>query len=370
MELLRYHLRKLLAILRNEILVLPSRIVVCCFFIALLLVPLISDDYYLHRILIQASIFAIFAASWDLLSGFTGQVNFGHALFFGAGAYSAALLNRYLALPPWVTIPSGAAMAVITGLLVGIPCLRLRGTYLALTTLAFPIILTGLVTAFPEFTGGEQGISGLSVLAASRVTVYYIIISSMLVLCTVMWKITNARMGIIFHAIREDELAVKASGINTTRYKLMAFCLSGFFAGIAGGLYAHYLRVAGPSTLEMGVSFNVVIWCVFGGMATIWAPVGAVFILTLAMEMFGLWPQLGEWFFSSIAWLLGQNAVHLVEEIPRQLIFPVIVLFTLLYMPGGLLTWLRGKLETVCPRCKIRNLATRKTCRVCAAEME
>lgn len=370
MELLRYHLRKLLAILRNEVLVMPSRIAVLVFFLVLLAVPLITDDFYLQRILIQASIFAIFAASWDLLSGFTGQVNFGHALFFGIGAYSAALLNRHLALPPWATIPSGATVAVAAGLIVGIPCLRLRGTYLALTTLAFPIILTGLVTSFPKVTGGELGIFGLTVLSDSRVAVYYIVIITMLVLCTIMYKITKSRVGIIFHAIREDELAVKASGINTTRYKLLAFCLSGFFAGISGGLYAHYIRVAGPSTLEVGMSFNVVIWSVFGGMATIWAPVGSVFILTLVMELFSLWPKLGEWFFASITWLLGEKAAYLIGETPKALIFSLIVLFTLLYMPGGLLPWLRGKTERVCPRCKIRNLASRGTCRVCAAKMD
>ena len=94
---------------------------------------------------------------------------------------------------------------------------------------------------------------------------YYLHVIAMLVLCFVMWKITDSNTGIIFHAIREDELAVKASGINTTRYKLLAFCLSGFFAGLAGGLYAHYMRIAGPSTLEVSLSFTVVIWAIFGG---------------------------------------------------------------------------------------------------------
>ncbi len=108
---------------------------------------------------------------------------------------------------------------------------------------------------------------------------YYITVVLMLVLGTVMWKITDSKTGIIFHAIREDELAVRASGINTTRYKLMAFCLSGFFAGVSGGLYAHFMRIAGPSTLEVGMSFTVVIWAVFGGIVTIYGPVGAVFIL-------------------------------------------------------------------------------------------
>jgi len=345
MDLIRFYLRRLVGILKNEVLVLPSRIVVALFFLLLLVIPLITDDPYFLRILILTSIFAILAASWDLLSGFTGQMNFGHALFFGVGAYCAALLNQRLQLPPWGSIPLGALGAVLAGLIIGIPCLRLRGTYLALTTLAFPIILMGLVFAFPALTGGELGLSGLDRLVRSRVTTYYITVLVMIVLVTVMWKITDSNIGIIFHAIREDEVAVRAAGINTTRYKLMAFCLSGFFAGVAGGLYAHFMRIAGPSTLEVSMSFQVVIWCVFGGVVTIWGPVGAVFILFPLMEFFRLWPEF------------------------RTLLFALVILLILLYMPQGLLPWIRDKIENVCPRCKIRNVATRKTCRICAAEM-
>ncbi|MBM4279173.1 MAG: branched-chain amino acid ABC transporter permease, partial [Deltaproteobacteria bacterium] len=229
MNLIFFYLRKLFSIIKNEVLVLPSRVVAGIFFLALLLLPLFTEDPYLLRILTLTSIFAILAASWDLLSGFTGQMNFGHALFFGVGAYGAAMLNKYAGIPPWGTIPLGGLAAVMAGLIIGIPCLRLRGTYLALTTLAFPIILMGLVFAFPDFTGGELGISGIARLARSRVASYYIAVIVMLGLCTIMWKITDSNTGIIFHAIREDELAVRASGINTTRYKLLAFSLSGFF---------------------------------------------------------------------------------------------------------------------------------------------
>jgi branched-chain amino acid transport system permease protein len=291
------------------------------------------------------SIFAILAASWDLLSGFTGQMNFGHALFFGVGAYGAALLNQNLHLPPWGSIPLGAMGAVLAGLVIGIPCLRLRGTYLALTTLAFPIILMGIVFAVPSITGGELGISGIDRLVRSRVTTYYITTVVMMVLVTVMWKITDSNIGIIFHSIREDEVAVRAAGINTTRYKLLAFCLSGFFAGISGGLYAHFMRIAGPSTLEVSMSFQVVIWSIFGGIVTIWGPVGAVFILFPLMEFFRMWPEF------------------------RTLLFALVILLILLYMPQGLLPWIRDKIENVCPRCKIRNVATRKTCRICSAEL-
>jgi len=343
--MVRYWLRKLLVIFQKEILVLPSRMAVLVFFLLLLGLPLVSDDPYLLRILILTSIFAIFAASWDLLSGFTGQVNFGHALFFGVGAYASAILHKSAHLPPGASIPIGAIAAVLAGLIIGIPCLRLKGTYLALTTLAFPIILMGVVFAFPSITGGELGISGLQRLARSNQANYYIHVIAMLVLCTSMWKITDSKMGIIFHAIREDELAVKAAGINTTRYKLTAFCLSGLFAGIAGGLYAHYMRIAGPSCLEVGLSFQVVIWCIFGGVVTIWGPVGAVFFLFPLLELFRFWPEY------------------------RMLMFALVILIFLLYMPEGIFPWIRDKLENDCPRCKVRNHAARKTCRVCAAPM-
>ena len=340
------YLKRVYTIIRGEVLVLPSRIIVALFFIVLLGMPLISRNPYLIRVIILTSIFAILAASWDLLSGFTGQMNFGHALFFGVGAYASALLNIHLHVPPWGSVPLGAAAAVLAGLIVGIPCLRLKGTYLALTTMAFPIILMGIVFALPDLTGGELGISGLQRISSSLVGNYYIYIVSMLVLCTVMWKITDSHTGIIFHAIREDELAVRASGINTTRYKLLAFCLSGFFAGIAGGLYAHYMRIAGPSTLEVSMSFTVVIWAVFGGLATIYGPVAAVFILFPLLEFVRFWPEY------------------------RTMIFAVVVLLILLYMPEGLIPWVRDKMEKECPRCKIRNVATRKTCRVCTAVLD
>jgi len=346
MGLFGFYLRKLMTIIKGEILVLPSRIVVFVFFVVLLVFPILIEDPYIIRILTLASIFAIFAASWDLLSGFTGQMNFGHALFFGVSSYTAALLNLHLHIPPWGTIPLGALAGVLAGLIIGIPCLRLRGTYLALTTLAFPIILMGIVFALPDLTGGELGLSGLERLAKSRVVAFYIAVILMIALVATMWKITDSKTGIILHAIREDEVAVRASGINTTRYKLLAFCLSGFFAGIAGGLYAHYMRIAGPSTLEIALSFQVVIWSVFGGVVTIWGPVGAVFILFPLLEFFRFWPEV------------------------RLLMFAFVVLLILLYMPGGLLPFIRDKIETECPRCKIRNIATRKTCRVCAAEID
>jgi len=331
--------------LRGEVLVLPSRTIVLLFCLTLLLLPLITAHPYILWVLILASIYAIFAASWDLLSGFTGQINFGHALFFGVAAYTSALLNLHIGLPPWLTIPLGALAAVLAGLVIGVPCLRLRGTYLALATLAFPLILIGIIFIFPGITGGELGVSGIDSLSGSRIIDYYIVVTLMIGLGFVMWKITASKTGIIFHAIREDEIAARASGVNTTRYKLLAFCLSGLFAGIAGGLYVHFMGIAGPSTLALMLSFQAIIWAIFGGIATIYGPIAGVFILYTLMEFLRVVPEI------------------------RMLLFAIIVVLVMLFMPEGLTTWVRDKIEKVCPRCKVRNVATRKSCRVCGADL-
>lgn len=334
--------------LRNEVLVLPSRVLALAWALLVLLLPLFYGDPYVLRILAMTCIFALFAASWDLLAGYTGQINFGHALFFGTGAYTSALVSLRLGVPPWLGVCAGAAAAALAGFAVGYLCLRLRGSYLSLATLAFPLIATGVLFAFPDFSGGELGIGGVRSLALSRAANYYIIAIAMLLLVFLMWKIADSKIGLVLHAIRDDEVAARASGINTARYKLAVFAISALAAGVAGALYAHFLRVAGPSTLEVALSFQVVIWGIFGGVATIYGPVAAVFILYPLTEWLGSFRAFGEL---------------------RLLAFAVIVLLVLLFMPRGLTPWVRDKIETQCPRCKQRNASWRSACRLCAAPL-
>jgi branched-chain amino acid transport system permease protein len=343
-----YLLRRAWAELRNEVLVLPSRIFVFLWAIGVLALPAVYGDAYVLRILTMTCLFAIFAASWDLLAGYTGQVNFGHALFFGAGAYTSALLSLRLELSPWLTVWAGAALAMLVGTLVGYLCLRLRGSYLSLATLALPLIAIGLLFAVPELSGGELGVSGLRRLALTPVGNYYVAAISMLVIVFALWLLADSRFGVVLHAIRDDELAARASGINTPRYKVIVFAVSAAAAGFAGALFAHYMRVAGPSSLEVALSFQVVIWGIFGGVASIYGPVAAVFLLYPLTEWLGGFRAFGEL---------------------RLLIFAVIVLLVLLFMPRGLAPWVRDKIETQCPRCKQRNAAWRRACRLCAAPL-
>ena len=342
--------RRLWKDFQGDVVAIPGRFLALLFFLALIIIPAIITDSYILRILAFANIYAIFAVSWDLLSGYTGQINFGHALFFGVAAYTSALLNLKLGWMPWLTIPIGALASVIAGLVVCLPALRLRGPYLSLVTLAFPLILLGVIFAFTDFTGGELGVSGITRISESRVTDYYISFAVMLISVMIMWKLTDAksalvRTGIIFHAIREDEIAARASGINTIRYKLLAFAVGGFFAGIAGAFHAHFMRIAGPSDLNLFLSFQVIIWTVFGGITSIYGPVVGVFIIYPLMEFLRILPEV------------------------RMLIFAAIVVIILLFMPEGIAVFIRDKIEKQCPRCKLSNVWWRKTCRACGANL-
>lgn len=341
-----YYLKSAIRYLRAEVLVLPSRVLVLLFAIGLLALPLFTQDPYLLRMFILASLFSIYAVSWDLLAGYTGQVSLGHALFFGVGAYTTALLGLHLGLGPYLTVPLGAIAATGAGLFVGLPCLRLRKHYLALATLAFPLMLTGLVFMFPGFSGGEGGIWRMARLASTRVQEYYLVVGVMLATLFAVWRLVGSRVGLIFHALREDEVAARALGINTVRYKLLAFAISGFTAGVAGALYAHFTRIAGPSNLDLFMSFQPVIWTIFGGAATVYGPVAGVFVL---------YPLI--------------DSLHVVLPHYRMLLFALLVLLVLRFMPQGVATWLRDWIERICPSCRVRNGATRRACRACGAQL-
>ncbi len=249
------------------------------------------------------------------------------------------------------TIPIGAVMAALFGAIVAIPALRLRGIYLGLVTLTFPLIMSGIILVFPDITGGELGLYGIQQLSESQNISYYVVVLVFCVSAFVMYKLSDTdskfiRTGVIFNAIREDEIAARTSGINTVRYKILAFVISGFFAGIAGGLYCHYIRLAGPSNLDMFFSFQVILWSIFGSVATIYGAVVGVFILYPLTEIMSLFE-------------FGDKI--------RFLVFDIILIVTLLFMPEGISIWILDKLEEKCPRCKIVNAFFRKKCRACRA---
>lgn len=343
-------IRILFIAFQENVMTVPSRAI--AFFAAVLffLIPLFTHDPYTLTLLTYTNIFAILAACWDILGGYTRVISLAHGVLFGVAAYTCALINIHFGLQPWVTIPIGAVIAALTGLVIAIPALRVRGMYFTLISLAIPYIVMGLVLAFPDFTGGELGLSGVSSLAGSKLNAYYITLVAMVICSLIMWKLTDAksaivRIGVVLQAIREDEIAARAVGVNTIRYKLIAFFFSAFFAGIAGGLYVHTIHVAGPSTLELLFAFNPLLWTLFGGASTILGPIVGTYILYPFTEILRMAPQV------------------------RMLVFACLIILIIYFMPEGLLNWFRDKLEVTCPRCKLTNAAWRNKCRACNATL-
>jgi branched-chain amino acid transport system permease protein len=253
------------------------------------IVPLITqNDYYLGSFFIIAMIYTIFAASWDFLAGYTGQTSFGQAAFFGFAAYVTA--DR-LIVQNWHWLPSllfGALMAVVISLVIGIPALRLKGPYLALGTLSFASILY-LLFAMPTILYGSEGLFGVPRLSQNIVVEYYFVFIFMVLSLIIMKIIVNSKLGTIFKSIRDDETGAEASGINTTKYKIYAFMISAFFAGIAGGFYVMRNYSVSAGIFLATYSFYPLVMVAIGGIATIsGSALGAFFFVFLTEGLRGI----------------------------------------------------------------------------------
>ena len=356
-------------------------------------VPFLSDVYALGRkaglfgantwvlrVLALCLIWAIFAASWDFLSGYSGQVSFGHAAFWGFSAYVAfwvaagfnvgipdvgldipvvddvlgfivTIINGILdlilelfrllgfvprnetkefVLDPILALIFGGIISALLAVCIGIIALRVKGFYLALVTLVIPLIFNSLANTFKELTGGNNGLAsdvtrivplpGLEVVKAREVfslNFYLFILVVFFIAIGLMMLIAYSRVGLALQSIREDEDAAESLGINVRNYKILAFTLSAFFAGIAGGLYAQWYSYVSPTYLESAASFNVIIMCVIGGIGTITGGVVGAFILTILVNIF----------LKNV--FVGVHGLDMLS-------FGILLIVTLRYMPFGL----------------------------------
>ncbi|WP_422445007.1 branched-chain amino acid ABC transporter permease [Thermoanaerobacterium sp. DL9XJH110] len=235
------------------------------------------NDYYL-QILTVIGINIILAVSLNLISGYTGQLSLGHATFMGLGAYSATLLVLKLHLPFLVALILGAAVAAVFGFIIGVPTLRLKGDYLAIATLGFGEIMRNIILNL-KITGGPMGLRGIP-----KVTNIYIVVIAVVLTIFSLNRIMNSRVGKSFIAIREDELAAEAMGINTTRFKILAFVLGAFYAGIAGGLYAFLFRYINPNIFGFMKSIEILCMVVLGGMGNTYGAILGAGIITVLPE--------------------------------------------------------------------------------------
>ena len=251
------------------------------------LLPVLLPHPFVLTIATQAAIWALLAASWDLLSGYTGQISFGHAGFFALGAYGAAVSTKHAGVSPWLGLLVGAGVAAAIGLLTGFPALRLRGHYLALVTLGLAEIIRLVAQNWLDLTGGPFGIHdfrsfpGLPAGALlHRQAMYVVVVAIVVVSVAIMYHVCErTTTGQAFRAIREDEVLAQTLGIDTTRYKLLAFTLSSGFAGLAGGLYAYYVQLVSPVVAGAATTSLVIGMVVFGGLGTLWGPVLGALLL-------------------------------------------------------------------------------------------
>ena len=263
----------------------PRLILIIILLMLVTIFPIFTTDYYVLSILISANVFAVFAASWDLLAGVTGQFSFGQALFFGVAAYMSGALNLFLGIPPLLTIPLGGAFGVVVGFLVGLPSLRLKGRFFTITSLIFPGILSVLIVEYPDLLGGETGFYGLAPISSEIWITYYGSVILMLLSVLILTRIATSNIGLIFRSIRDDEDAAEATGINTTKYKFLSFAISGFFAGIAGGFQAHLLMFVGPYVFNIFYSLQAMTTAALGGIGTIIGAVGGSYLMSILNEL-------------------------------------------------------------------------------------
>lgn len=255
------------------------------------LLPLVITDDYVLRILIMSGIFVMLTLSLNLVTGFTGQFCLGWAAFYGIGAYTSALLTMKAGLSFWLAMPLGGLMAALFGLLLGLPTMRLKEIYLAITTLGFGEIIRLIMLNWTDLTRGSMGLPGIpapSILSyeiSSNQAYYYFILALVLITVAAMRRLIDSRTGRALIAIREDELAAKSMGIDVTAYKMLAFAVGAFFAGLAGSFYAHYTSFIDPHTFSFTESIAILAMAVLGGLGSINGSILGAVILTVVPEL-------------------------------------------------------------------------------------
>ena len=257
--------------------------------------PFVSGNLYLLNLLSLMLIFIIFASAWNLLAC-SGQGSLGHAAFFGIGAYASTLIATKSGISPYITIFVGAAVAAFIGVLIGLTCVRLKEWFLAMVTFGFAIIIQTLtVSILAPVTGGWDGIASPRLMSPAipgyQLIEYYSILVIAIASIIAIWYIMKSRIGLAFSAIRENELEAHSAGIDPVRYRLLAFAMSAYLAGVAGALEIHHIGYVTPEIYGVDLSFWPVTYVIFGGLGTLAGPIVGTIALTViwdGLKMAGL----------------------------------------------------------------------------------
>jgi branched-chain amino acid transport system permease protein len=291
---------------------------------AAVVIPLVISNKYYLNILIMSGIWSIVALSLNLILGYTGQVNLAHGAFFGIGAYASALLMLKLHMNFWLALPLASAVAGFFGFLIGLPALRTRGSYFAIGTMCFNIIVTLIVDRWEGLTEGARGLMGIpgpapiplpgggEIAFKTQAAQYYLVLAFLLLTLFVLRRTMHSLVGRTFRAIRGNEELAEAVGIHPMKTKLLSFTISCFFAGVGGVLYASYIGFLSPELTDYHVSFDALIYIMIGGVGTLAGPIiGTLLIVTLP------------------------ETLHIAAEY-RLLFYGLILILMIIYLPRGI----------------------------------
>ncbi len=300
----------------------------------LVLPQIIRSNYVLHLMIIIL-IYGLLAGSLNIITGFAGQMSLCHGALFGMGAYTSAILSMRYDLPIIATIFIGASTACLLGVvLIGLPSLRTRGIYFAVTTLGFQQIAFLLFKNLVGVTGGPSGLPRVPQIVlfgfkfCSRNHILYLIMIILLIVTILINLICSSRVGLEWRVLKSDDIAAASVGVNTYYSKVLAFAISAFIAGLAGAFYAHYIGFISPDSFSGPASIMVVTMAILGGLGTITGPLIGAAIITFLMEYLRM---LGEW---------------------RLVVYGVILIYLIIYAPNGITGIYKNLTAKICRKTK------------------
>ncbi len=294
-------------------------------------VPLFASTYWLD-VLNRIGIAIIGALGLNILIGFTGQISIGHAAFLAVGAYATAVLEAKVGLPFYAAIPAAALLTAVFGLLFGLPSLRLKGLYLAIATLAAHFITTYVIVHWESMTGGVLGflvptpaLFGLALDSDARI--FYVILACIIPAAFFAKNLFRTKVGRAFIAIRDRDVAAQVIGVSLFKHKLLAFLISSFYAGIAGGLMAHHSRILFPDAFTLLVAIDYLAMIIIGGMGSILGSILGAIFMTLLPEVLKLSA-------TSLSGVYPQSFGMIASA--RDVIFGLAIITFLIFEPEGL----------------------------------
>jgi branched-chain amino acid transport system permease protein len=287
---------------------------------------IVNVNIWFLRILTICNIYALYSISWEILLR-SGQISFGHSLYFGGGAYTSAMLNYYFAIPMVLSMAAGVTVALVLSLILSYPLARLRDIYFGLTTLSLPMLALAAVLMFNTQTGGEMGLYGLKIIGAGEAKAGFLIVLMVVGLSAVIiLLIDSSNLGLILRATSDDEVSAESVGIDIVRYRRLALVIGGGFAALAGVIYVHFLGGVSPLFLEPMTSFLPVIMVFFGGAGTLAGAFLGAYVITFLNEYLLIIPMF------------------------RTMVYGAVMVVILRFAPGGMLsgiTRLRNKLSEI-----------------------